>query len=109
MSQDEAIRPTFSSNTDDEVEEINQDEEMFVEETESLAALAHHLGFQTIRDEIESRAKEYRSGVEMKIDGNEDFEAIGRKYLVSSLVASELEGVLAMIDTAVDAVESNGK
>ena len=105
MSKDEqAIHPqTFSVTEPQEVEDIQEEDQDQREREEAVADLKHHIGFQKVRSDIENRIASYRSGDGIKIDGSEDFEAIGRKYLISSLVATELEMVLGTIDAAAEA------
>lgn len=109
MSDDQAIRPTvepFSITTEQEAVEtvVTDSEAEMIDKT--VADLKHHIGFQYVRKMIEKRIADYQSGKDMKVDTSDDYEAIGRKYLVSSLVAAELQAVLGAIDDAARTVES---
>jgi hypothetical protein len=101
-----AITPLATSLLDTEAHQPGEDEFVDRLRDEQLASLKDNLGFQQIRDMIVEKIDGYRKGLAIKTSGNEDFDAIGRKFLVSSLVATELEGVLAQIDAAADAVKN---
>lgn len=101
-TDDGAIKPTFSITKAEEVEQISEDEETVEDTEDSIADLAYHTGFQKIREIIESRITEYRSGKHLDINGL-SLEDVGKKYIISASVANELEGILGVIDGAAEA------
>ena len=109
MSSDvAAIRPTSQLLSD---EELDLEEEV-MEKTEarkdqSLKDLLHHEGFGHVRTRLEEIISEYRTHQRMKIDIKDTLEEIGKKTVISDVVASELEGVLAWVDSAAS-IESDG-
>lgn len=107
---DEALRPTFSATSQADIEAIEEQEQIIDEVTESIASLAYHGGFQSIRADLENTIQDLRTHKypKIKIGTKDDFEAIGRKTVVADLAASILEGVLQQVDNAIEATE-NGK
>lgn len=103
MSDNQAIRPSSTLLSVDEVVE----EEVADRKDTALGELQYHEGWLQVREMIEELIKSYRSGDFINAKGDEDFEQIGRKFLVSATVATELEGVLAQVDSAAS-IEKDG-
>jgi len=110
MAKDEAaIKPTFSITNEEEVVEATVEDAETQQKEDAVADLKYHLGFQEIQKMIEGRIASYRSGQDINLKGNDDFEDIGRKFMISSLVAVELESVLGAINAAAESKKQRGE
>jgi hypothetical protein len=106
-SEDTAAIKPLPQLLDTEVSAPGEDELVDRLRDEQLAGLKDNLGFQQITEILQVKIDGYRRGLGIKADTNTDYAEIGKRYLVSSLVAEELEGVLAQIDAAVNAIKED--
>lgn len=89
------------------IEEKNEQVQESQTKDLALASLDANEGWRQLREHIESRIKYHREmhGVDTSQLKLED---IGQRFIVSNLVATELEGILNKVDITVKEVRENG-